>query len=65
MNLKYDIIENSESRFHREQIAWADGVLSQPAVTYPNGRNSHEVAHEVREKSEDALIDHLCLRVTA
>jgi hypothetical protein len=40
------------------QVEWAQGVLSAPAVTYQNGRDSHEVAGEVLEQFEDALIDH-------
>ncbi|QRE00438.1 hypothetical protein [Burkholderia phage BCSR52] len=43
------------------QAEWADGVLSKPAVTYPNGRNSHEAAGEVLDKAEDALIDYLLI----
>ncbi|QBQ74382.1 hypothetical protein BcepSauron_002 [Burkholderia phage BcepSauron] len=38
---------------------WADGVLARPAVIYPNGRNSHEVAGEILERAEDTLIDYL------
>jgi hypothetical protein len=43
---------------HVVQAEWAKGVLSAPAVTYPNGRNSHEVANEVLEKAEDGLLDY-------
>lgn len=41
------------------EAEWADKVLSAPAVTYLNGRNSHEVAGEVLDSAEDALIDYL------
>lgn len=41
------------------EAEWADKVLAAPAVTYQNGRNSHEVAGEVLERAEDALIGHL------
>lgn len=41
------------------QAEWADGVLARPAVTFPNGRNSHEAAGEVLEMAEDTLIDYL------
>ena len=51
------------AREHVVQAEWAQGVLAAPAVTYPNGRNSHEVAGEVLDKAEDGLIDFL--RVTA
>ena len=40
---------------------WADKILSAPAITFPNGRSSHEVAGEVLDKAEDALIDFLCV----
>jgi hypothetical protein len=36
---------------------WADKVLAAPAVTYPNGRNSHEVAGELLDRAEDDLLD--------
>lgn len=39
------------------QAEWARGVLAQPAVVYPNGRNSHVVAGEVLDKAEDELIE--------
>jgi hypothetical protein len=41
------------------QAEWADGVLAKPAVNFPNGRDSHEVAGEVLDKAEDALIAYL------
>jgi hypothetical protein len=43
---------------HVVQAEWAQGVLKAPAVIYPNGRNSIEVANEVLEKAEDGLIDY-------
>ncbi len=46
-------------------LVWASKVLAAPAVTFPNGRDSHEVAGEVIDKAEDALINYLCLVVTA
>jgi hypothetical protein len=33
--------------------------LAKPAVNFPNGRDSHEVAGEVLDKAEDALIAYL------
>lgn len=44
---------------HVTQAEWAQGVLSRPAVTYENGRNSHVVAGEVLDTAEDGLIDYL------
>lgn len=41
------------------QAKWADKVLAQPAVTYQNGRNSHEVAGEILDKAEDVLLDYM------
>ncbi|KAB1444175.1 hypothetical protein [Bordetella bronchiseptica] len=41
------------------EAEWADKVLAAPAVTYQNGRNSHEVAGEVLDRAEDALIGYL------
>lgn len=43
------------------QAEWADKVLASPAVTYPNGRNSHVVAGEVLDRAEDALIEFMVL----
>lgn len=40
---------------------WADSVLSRENVRYPSGRMSHDVAGEVLEKAEDALLEYLCL----
>ena len=39
------------------QAEWARGVLAEPSVIYPNGRNSHVVAGEVLDKAEDELIE--------
>lgn len=41
------------------QAEWADAVLAKPAVTLPNGRDSHEVAGEALDQAEDALIEYL------
>jgi hypothetical protein len=41
------------------EAQWARGVLAQPAVIYPNGRDSHEVACEVLDRAEDGLMDFL------
>ncbi len=46
-----------EARNAVMQIQWARGVLAAPAVTYQNGRDSHEVAGEVIEQHEDELLD--------
>lgn len=43
------------------QAEWANRVLSAPAVTYPNGRDSHEAAGEVLERAENVLLDHAAL----
>lgn len=48
----------TESEFHLATIEWAKGILSRPAYTMPNGRNSWEVANEAADKAHDALIDH-------
>lgn len=50
-----------ESAEAAELAQWADGVLSAPAVIYPNGRNSHEAAGEILDKAEDTLIDYMLL----
>lgn len=41
------------------QIAWAEKILSEPAIIYQNGRNSHEVAHEIWSNCQDEMIDFL------
>jgi hypothetical protein len=40
------------------QLEWAHNTLDKPAVTFQNGRNSHEAALEVLDKAEDELIEH-------
>ena len=50
---------SEEAADHVVQAEWADKVLDEPAVTYPNGRNSHEVAGDVIDAAEDGLIDFL------
>ena len=40
-------------------VEWAKGILAAPAVTFPNGKQSHEVANIELEKAEDTLIDYL------
>ena len=44
------------------QMEWAMAKLDEPAVTFQNGRSSHEVAGEVVDQYEDVLLDHLQLR---
>lgn len=40
------------------QVEWARKVLSEPDCIYPNKRHSHDVAGEVLDKYEDALIEY-------
>lgn len=49
----------------KAQIAWAKKVLAAPAVTYPNGRNSHDAAGEVLEQYEDEIIDYTAIQLQA
>ncbi len=56
--------DNPQSRVLLDQEQWAFGILEKPAVTWPNGRNSHAVAGEVLEQTGEALIEHLCLVAT-
>lgn len=53
-----------ESEHYLAQIKWANKILDETAVTWPNGKDSHEVAGGVLENAEDALIDYLCIIVT-
>lgn len=48
--------ESAEAIMNAE---WAQKILDQPACIFPNGRNSHTVANEIMEKSEDILIDYM------
>lgn len=57
----YPLDRNGDVRNAVAQIEWAYGVLAKPAVTYPNGRDSHEVAGECLDMHEDILLDHLNL----
>jgi hypothetical protein len=50
-----------ESEDAATNAAWADGILARENVQFPNSRMSHEVANEVLEKAEDALLDFLCV----
>lgn len=43
------------------QAECAEKVLAAPAVTWQNGRNSHETAGEILERAEDVLLDHMVL----
>ncbi len=47
------------------QLTWAYQKLSEPCVTFPNGRTSHECANEAVERFEDVLLDHLHIREAA
>lgn len=51
--------EQDRINFLQGQIKWADKVMAAPNVVYQNGRESHEVAHEVWSQSQDELIDFL------
>lgn len=43
------------------QAEWAEKILAAPAITWQNGRNSHEAAGEILERAEDVLLDHMAL----
>ena len=51
----FKLCEQSEQAAYN--VEWANTILAKPSVTYPNGRASHEVASEIREKAEDTLLD--------
>jgi hypothetical protein len=36
---------------------WAHNILAQPATTFLNGRDSHEVAGDELDRVEDILLD--------
>lgn len=55
--------KTEESADAATNAEWADGVLARENVKFPNGRMSHEVANEVMEKSEDILLDYLCVTI--
>ena len=57
MSTATKIIDTTETCFARTEIAWADGILSKPEYTMPNGRSSHEVAREVADKAQNRLYD--------
>jgi hypothetical protein len=44
---------------HAMNIEWAVGILNKPSVVFPNGKQSHDVALEMLEKHEEAILDHL------
>lgn len=57
----YRVTEASEDA--ATQAEWADKILAAPAVTFANGRNSHDAAGEVLERAEDVLLDHMVIIV--
>ena len=48
----------TKNQFNLNEIAWAKKLLSEPAYIMPNGRKSHDVAHEVMSKALDRMLDH-------
>ena len=47
----------TNSQFNLTEKAWAEKILSQPSYIMPNGRKSHDVAHEVMSKALDRMLD--------
>ena len=47
----------TESKFNLIEMDWAKKVLSEPSYIMPNGRKSHDVAHEVMSKALDRMLD--------
>lgn len=43
--------------FIRAEIGWANGILARPAYVMPNGRDSHDVAQEVKDAALDRAVD--------
>ena len=46
----------TKAEFNLYEIDWANRLLSQPAYTMPNGKDSHTVAYEVKNKAMDRMI---------
>lgn len=63
--IKLTHVDNEHSQHWLQQKAWAEGILAQPSVTFPNGKQSHNVAHFVLEEAEIELIEDLAIQVTA
>lgn len=53
---------SDEAAEHVAQADWAKTVLQRPAVIYPNGKGSHEVAGDVLDAAEDGLLEHWRVR---
>lgn len=47
----------SVAEFARSRIRWADGILDKPSYIMPNGRNSHDVAIEVKNDELDKALE--------
>ena len=47
----------TKSQFNLIEMDWAKKVLSEPSYIMPNGRKSHDVAHEVMSKALDRMLD--------
>lgn len=57
-------VDNEHSQHWLMQKAWAEDILSKPDVTFPNGRSSHECAHDVYDEAMLELIDDLAVQVS-
>ena len=64
-NIKLVNIDNEHSRHWLMQKAWAEDMLAKPAVTFPNGRSSHECAHDVYDEAMLELVEDLAIQVRA
>ena len=47
----------TNSRFNLTELTWSKKLLSEPSYIMPNGRKSHDVAHEVMNKALDRMLD--------
>ena len=47
----------NSNQFNAAEVKWANGILAQPSYVMPNGKPSHQVAHEVLAGVMDRLVE--------
>ena len=47
----------TNSQFNFAELTWAKKIISEPSYIMPNGRLSHDIAHEVLNKTMDRMLD--------
>jgi hypothetical protein len=54
----------TKAQFNLKSAEWARGILSEPAYTMPNGKNSHDVARLELNAAMDRMIFENPMRIS-